>query len=169
METMPYGEITLATLARTAEVNHNTVYYHFSSLDEVALTCADENLIEEIPSLIVGGMLGVGELLGEHIEVQELRDRIHRLCLLASPDSPPWLVEHVKEAVLRLWLRSAGYEEWGDLDETKQVKLTFIFSGLMGLLGRYGSAGSLDVLSAFTKSDIGKSALQEMHALRNIH
>lgn len=165
LEEMPYEEITLAALTRAAGVNHNTIYYHFDGLEDVAITCANENLAEDLPELMLGGMVAPEDLFRVRKDAYGLFPRIHRLCLLVSPDSPAWLVNHVQEAVMLLWLRSAGYNDWDELDVCRQVNLRFIFSGLLGLLGEYGSKGRLDVIPAFITSDIGRSILLEMQAL----
>lgn len=53
LEEMPYRSITVRALSERARVNHNTFYYHFDSIDDLALSLIDQNIPHEAISLFV--------------------------------------------------------------------------------------------------------------------
>ena len=48
----PYNQITVKSLCSTAKVNHNTIYYYFSSWEDMVVSFFLDNLDEEIPQTI---------------------------------------------------------------------------------------------------------------------
>lgn len=165
MEQMPYDEITLAAITKAADVNHNTLYYHYDGIDDLAMQLVEEDLVPELPLRIMGGAFGTDDAVHAMLEDENLRLRFHRICLMASPNSPSWLVRHVRESVMNVWLASAGISSWDSLNEDEQMRLSFIMNGVTGLLGEYGSNGDIGVFKSFVGSDIGKAMMQELRKL----
>lgn len=58
LDEMPYSDITLMALIRRAGVNHNTFYYHFKNMASLAEAALENNLVEELPNLIISGSFG---------------------------------------------------------------------------------------------------------------
>lgn len=165
LEKMPYDEITLAAITRKAKVNHNTLYYHFDGIDDLAMQLAEDNLVAELPLRVMDGSFGAKEAQIAMMGDPDLRRRFHRICLMVSPNSPSWLVRHVRESVMGLWLQSAGISSMDDLAKDEQMRLSFIMNGVLGLLGEYGSNGDLAAFSNFVKSEMGTAMIREIRTL----
>lgn len=96
-----YNKITVTDIVRTADVNRNSFYYHFSGLPELA----DSAILHAVENTPMPGMPGrdfdpdtewrkhVTALLRD----PEQRQRLDRLALLAGPHSSPELVSSLKE------------------------------------------------------------------------
>ncbi len=165
LERMPYDEITLAAITREAKVNHNTLYYHFSGIDDLAIRLAEDNLVAELPLRVMNGAFGAKEAELAMKDNSDLRMRFQRICLLVSPNSPSWLVRHVRESVMELWLRSAGISSMDDLAKDEQMRLSFVINGILGMIGEYGREGDLGAFVTFVKSAIGKAMMKEIQSL----
>lgn len=84
---------------------------------------------------------------------------------MVSPNSPSWLVRHVRDSVMGLWLQSAGISSMDDLTKNEQMRLSFIMNGILGLLGEYGSNGDLSAFSNFVKGEMGTAMMKEIRML----
>lgn len=164
-EKMPYDEITLAAITHEAKVNHNTLYYHFAGIDDLALRLVEDNLVAELPLRVMNGSFGANEAELAIKDDSDLRRRFKRICLMASPNSPSWLVRHVRESVMGLWLESAGISSMEELSMDEQMRLSFIMNGVLGLLGEHGSKGDPGAFSNFIKSELGRAMMKEIRTL----
>lgn len=165
LEEMPYDEITLAAITRKANVNHNTLYYHFAGIDDLVMQLVEDNLVAELPLRVMNGSFGAKEAEVAMKGDPDLRRRFHRICLMVSPNSPSWLVRHVRDSVMGLWLQSAGISSMDDLTKDEQMRLSFIMNGILGLLGEYGSNGDLSAFSNFVKGEMGTAMMKEIRML----
>jgi len=159
---VPYKELTMTALSRRAKVNHNTFYYYFDSLDDMAGEMIERNLVPELPAQIFASAQATAEatrLLGDSY----LQVRFRRICLLVGPHSATWIVDKLEKAVIALWLQAFGIDR-SDLTRDDELRILFIFGGVLRVLGQYGPTepASLEVL---TTGSLGAAALATLREI----
>jgi len=133
---MPYREMTMGALARRAGVNHNTFYYYFDNLDDMAARLLDDNLVPELPARLLT-QFPAGVDIGEITADADLMVHFRRLCLVVGPHGAAWMADRVKQAVMAIWLTTLGLDP-ADLDPADAITLTWMIGGLIAVLGQYG-------------------------------
>lgn len=135
-----YNKITVTDIVRTADVNRNSFYYHFSGLPELA----DSAILHAVEDTPMPGMPGrdfnpdtewrkrVTALLRD----PEQRQRLDRLALLAGPHSSPELVSSLKEFG-RLTMISVLGLDADNLDLKTDLMLDFTVGGMLAVLQRW--------------------------------
>ena len=135
-----YNKITVTDIVRTADVNRNSFYYHFSGLPELA----DSAILHAVEDTPMPGVPGrdfnpdtewrkqVAALLRD----PEQRQRLDRLALLAGPHSSPELVSSLKEFG-RLTMISVLGLDADSLDLKTDLMLDFTVGGMLAVLQRW--------------------------------
>lgn len=83
-----YSHITVKRLTTLAQVNPNMFYYHYDSMDALALDALNEEKLYEIPSIIRSKILSEDQIsLSEALEYIVLGDRWKRIRLFVTSDS----------------------------------------------------------------------------------
>lgn len=135
-----YNKITVTDIVRTADVNRNSFYYHFSGLPELA----DSAILHAVENTPMPGMPGrdfdpdtewrkhVTALLRD----PEQRQRLDRLALLAGPHSSSELVSSLKEFG-RLTMISVLGLDADNLDLKTDLMLDFTVGGMLAVLQRW--------------------------------
>lgn len=135
-----YNKITVTDIVRTADVNRNSFYYHFSGLPELA----DSAILHAVENTPMPGVPGrdfdpdtewrkhVTALLRD----PERRQRLDRLALLAGPHSSSELVSSLKEFG-RLTMISVLGLDADNLDLKTDLMLDFTVGGMLAVLQRW--------------------------------
>lgn len=135
-----YNKITVTDIVRTADVNRNSFYYHFSGLPELA-DSAILHAVEDTPMPGVPGRdFNPDTEWRKHVTAL-LRDpgqrqRLDRLALLAGPHSSPELVSSLKEFG-RLTMISVLGLDADNLDLKTDLMLDFTVGGMLAVLQRW--------------------------------
>jgi len=160
----PYKDMTIGSLSRRAGVNHNTFYYYFDNLDDMAVRLLEANLIPEFPERVLAafgaGALDFADATGD----ARIRLRFQRLCLLAGPNSATWLTERLSQAIRGLWLASLGLDP-ADLTRAEAAALTFMLGGMLAVLGEFGQDGDPAVLGLIVDSPLGRGLMTTMQTM----
>ena len=132
-----YNKITVTDIVRTADVNRNSFYYHFSGLPELA-DSAILHAVEDTPMPGVPGRdFNPDTEWRKHVTAllrdPEQRQRLDRLALLAGPHSSPELVSSLKEFG-RLTMISVLGLDADNLDLKTDLMLDFTVGGTLGVL-----------------------------------
>lgn len=138
LEEKPFDQMTLAELSRKAHVNHNTFYYHYENLNDAAVKMLRENLIDDFPHMMVASLEDLPRGVSTLIDDPGIRLRFKRMCLLAGPHSSAWLMLRLKEAIIDLWF-DAFEADKAKLTWEDEAMLTFVISGMLAVLGEFGS------------------------------
>ena len=158
----PYNQITVKSLCSTAKVNHNTIYYYFSSWEDMVVSFFLDNLDEEIPQTIfdavVTGNINPDLLIND----QSLILRWQRVRLFAGSESE-FLKAIFLDSVRRAWLHKLGLKE-ADLHTEEKMDLDFILNGISSLLGnKEYSAPSY--FTGFFRRNLGKGVRETLYQL----
>lgn len=135
-----YNKITVTDIVRTADVNRNSFYYHFSGLPELA-DSAILHAVEDTPMPGVPGRdFNPDTEWRKHVTAllrdPERRQRLDRLALLAGPHSSPELVSSLKEFG-RLTMISVLGLDADSLDLKTDLMLDFTVGGMLAVLQRW--------------------------------
>lgn len=135
-----YNKITVTDIVRTADVNRNSFYYHFSGLPELA-DSAILHAVEDTPMPGVPGRdFNPDTEWRKHVTAllrdPEQRQRLDRLALLAGPHSSPELVSSLKEFG-RLTMISVLGLDADNLDLKTDLMLDFTVGGMLAVLQRW--------------------------------
>ena len=135
-----YNKITVTDIVRTADVNRNSFYYHFSGLPELAES-AILHAVENTPMPGVPGRdFDPDTEWRKHVTAllrdPEQRQRLDRLALLAGPHSSSELVSSLKEFG-RLTMISVLGLDADNLDLKTDLMLDFTVGGMLAVLQRW--------------------------------
>lgn len=135
-----YNKITVTDIVRTADVNRNSFYYHFSGLPELA-DSAILHAVEDTPMPGVPGRdFNPDTEWRKHVTAllrdPEQRQRLDRLALLAGPHSSSELVSSLKEFG-RLTMISVLGLDADNLDLKTDLMLDFTVGGMLSVLQRW--------------------------------
>lgn len=157
---MPYHDMTSKELCVRAGVSHNTFYYHFQDLDDVARKALARVEIEKGPLTVLEMLRQARPAEDAIAALPGFRERYRKLHLIAGSGSA-LLVGLLQRTAMDAWLNAAGIEE-SDLTPEDRVDLAFVFSGVIGLMG---SAEDPIVLAGFPEREVGRGALAKLQSL----
>ena len=160
LEEGPYSSITIASLAKRANVNHNTIYYYYDNIDDMALKLFDKNIILDLPAVML--TYHTDELHAFYSN-PDTKLRAKRNRLFARGDSP-FLLNHLKQTIIRLWLQNADIKE-ENLSIENRIELEFIFSGFIAILGSSLIEDDLSQIPAMLNRPLFQSILATLDRL----
>lgn len=131
LEEMPYGRISVRAISEQARVNHNTFYYHFDGIDDLAMQVIDENIPGESISMVVAALEGAGidvRQLRKSLEVEERWKRFR--LMLRNGDAGLRLA--IRDKLLVTFVQAFGLEA-KDVGLDDRAKITFVFGGISAL------------------------------------
>lgn len=159
-----YSEMTVSALAKRANVNHNSLYYYFSNLDEIAQRLFIENMNDgEVAQCLFEFMLNsssVEDLLSRPNIIM----RLSRAKLYARGDSA-YLMNLFQQSIMSVWLNGNNLSS-DKLTIEDRHELKFIFGGLTTLLGSYEYSDIPKMFSALTNSEIGTAVKNTLKRIR---
>lgn len=154
------SEITISLLSRRAGVNHNTFYYHFSNIEDMARTLFMENLDPRLllsitpvePHLENEEDIGYRRLsLGEAPE--DLIQHFRRTLAFAR-DRSPFAQRLLREQMLEAWLSVSGRVR-ESLSQQEILNLQFLLGGICALASRPSSENVRSELEEFVSGPLG--------------
>ena len=135
-----YNKITVTDIVRTADVNRNSFYYHFTGLPELAdsaiLHAVENTPLPSAPNANFNPDNEWRKHVTALLRESEQRQRLDRLALLAGPHSSPELVSSLKEFG-RLTMISVLGLDADNLDLKTDLMLDFTVGGMLAVLQRW--------------------------------
>ena len=153
----PYMDITVSNLSRRAGVNHNTLYYYYENIDEMAKLFFDSNLDPQIPMRILSDAARAEDPDLNVRLSDDLIMRWKRACLFAKSDSAA-LQSYFKESIIACWLDAAGINE-ESLSTEDALCIDYIFGGITAIVSADRSVSDPDLFARL---------LRRNHALENL-
>lgn len=129
----PFNKITISALSKTAQVNHNLIYYYFDNVEDMAKQLFERTVSGDIPQHILSMLLNENASHENIIHSPELMMRIRRARLFMRSDSS-YLNSIVKEKLQSEWLTAVGVER-SQLTDSERADIEFIFSGIVSVVG----------------------------------
>lgn len=159
-----YGQITVKRLCAAAQVNPNTFYYHFESMDDLALDALNDEKLYEIPTFISDKVLMQNpNALSEALEYIAIDERWQRIRLFVSSDSTI-LRQHFYDTMEQFWLSLIGVQK-EELAETDYLDFSFILHGAMAIIDRQTEQYSLAFIKSLPQRALGQGIIQTLENL----
>ena len=159
----PYDSITVKGLASKAQVNHNTIYRYFNSVEHVAKSAVSEVYSIEAAMQILA-LFAHPELINvERIAEQGLDERFRKV-ILAMRSGSPMLIAAIQESIKDCWMQITR-TTWDELPDETKLELSFILGGITSTLRTFNSIDDIITAKALATSRIGIAARQTLAAL----
>lgn len=159
----PFSQITVSAISAKAGVNHNTFYYHFSSIEDLAEKVFKENMLPELPTIMLPVLSGVATEAGGALNPDKLSFHFRRARLYAASDSS-LLTGILRDSITRLWLDAAGIDE-SQLLQPERDQLAFIFGGVVSMIANMGEDADVGRMEELVESPLGKGILTSLSAI----
>ena len=132
LEENPYSLITVKLITQRAGVNHNTFYYHFQNIEDMALRFFEDN----IPTRLIGIMAEVS--MGKPVDVQAIAnepgiDLHYQRVRLALRSGSPDLAKQGRQRLIGHWLQQTGLAE-SDLSRADRARISYIWGGVTAVI-----------------------------------
>ena len=165
---MPFSQITVSAISVKAGVNHNTFYYHFSSIEDLAEKVFRENMLPELPAIMLPVLSedspDADSSLADGVpDPTELSFHFRRARLYAASDSA-LLTGILRDSITRLWLDAAGIEE-SQLLQPERDQLAFIFGGIVSMIAEMGDDADVGRMAELVGSPLGRGILDALSAI----
>lgn len=156
-----YSKISIKMLAAEANVNHNSIYYHYKNIDEVAKSAFDNVIIQDLKPIMAGG---IKELWPVFLTTQsDYQSRFKRIRLFASSGSD-YLQSLLKNGLIDVWLSQTG-KRLEDLSHKDRLELDCIFSGIVAMLGKDDEELSKEVWNDLLNGELLQTIFREMQRI----
>lgn len=132
LEERPYSSITVKLVTGYAGVNHNTFYYHFDNIDDMAMSLLYDNMPEELTRAIVSMVSGKGIDIAQASKIPDMAKRFHRVRLILRNGSPDF-VKKVRGQIAEAWIGMLGVTR-EDVKPPDWAKFNFIWGGVTSLM-----------------------------------
>ncbi len=159
-----YSHITVKKLSALAQVNPNTFYYHYMSMDDLALDALNDEKLYEIPSIIRTKILSDNQIsLSEALEYIVINERWKRIRLFILSDSTI-LQQHFYNTMEQFWLSLIGVHK-ESLSEADYLDFTFILHGAISIIKMQTEQYNLDFLKSLPDRALGQGIIQTLENL----
>ena len=159
-----YSHITVKKLSALAQVNPNTFYYHYNTMDDLALDALNDEKLYEIPSIIRTKILSDNQIsLGEALEYIVINERWKRIRLFIISDSTI-LQQHFYNTMEQFWLSLIGVPK-ENLSEADYLDFTFILHGAISIIKMQTEHYNLDFLKSLPDRALGQGIIQTLENL----
>ena len=164
LSTTSYSQITVKKLSAIAKVNPNTFYYHYRSMDDLALDALNDEKLYEIPLLISDAILIKNQFaLTKALEYITIGERWKRIRLFINSDSTV-LRQHFYDTMEQFWLSLIGVSK-EEMTETEYLDFSFILHGAMAIIERQKEQYNLDFIESLPERALGQGILQTLENL----
>lgn len=157
LEDMPCEKMTIREICRRAELNKNSFYYHYTSLDELEDEALNSIMLYELAATIIadpGNAAAALDMLSGHGNVA---DKLHRISLALCSNASS-LQTKIADHIAQTWAAALGVS-FDDLTDDDTLLLTFASGGIVNALRHVGAA---DYGKALTT--IGQTGMVELVA-----
>ena len=159
-----YSHITVKKLSSLAKVNPNTFYYHYNTMDDLALDALNDEKLYEIPSIIRTKILSDNQIsLGEALEYIVINERWKRIRLFIISDSTI-LQQHFYNTMEQFWLSLIGVPK-ENLSEADYLDFTFILHGAISIIKMQTEHYNLDFLKSLPNRALGQGIIRTLENL----
>ncbi|MGI6216617.1 MAG: TetR/AcrR family transcriptional regulator [Coriobacteriales bacterium] len=168
LASVPFSQITVSAISSKAGVNHNTFYYHFSSIEDLAEKVFLDNMLPQLPLIMLPVLSGDqsksgGLEEGDGPDPEVVSAHFRRARLYASSGSA-LLTGILRDSIMRLWLDTAGLED-SQLIPSERDQLAFIFGGIVSMIAEMGDEADVGRMAEMVGSPLGKGVLASLTAI----
>lgn len=127
-----YTQLSIRALSSHAQVNHNTFYRYFESIDDLAKKAFDKIIPEHAPDFVRKVALAEDFTPVVFFNHPLFRDyfRYARLFIMSSS---PYLNQVMQDAIKQMWLDYLSVQE-EELTEEERITIAFILGGVISAM-----------------------------------
>ena len=159
---MPYHEMTGKELRARAGVSHNTFYYHFENMDDMARQMFARFATPQVAATLFDFARAKTPFADAVLALPDFEERFAKMRVLARSGSPV-IGGLLRDAILAAWLGAFGLDE-GDLTEADRMDLAYAIGGFLAVLGS-SQPCSPQVLLGFPQRELGRGVAARMAEL----
>ena len=146
----PADQLTVRNLCRLAGVNHNTLYYHFESLEDMAQKMFERTLTPNLAQKMLPILFGRNFFEGLSAVLPDLPLRFSHMCLMARS---PLVAPRMRSFLVSAWLTGLGIRK-ESLSHTEELMFTFISNGVVGVLSAVDAKAGIQEVYALTETTL---------------
>lgn len=163
LEKEPYSKITVRQIAGLAGVNHNTFYYHFKNIEDMAMQLVNETVCLDAFKQLMNTNSSFGLAFAALKLPNDIKERhLKMYLLLRNGDSR--LTEQFKKKAVDLWLESVGRTK-ESLSEVEQFELNFIIGGIVNAVGKTEFELNPKMANKLYKTDVFQTSVKTLKQL----
>lgn len=156
-------DITVRLISQESGTNRNSFYYHYSDVNDLAAKAFSNNMNTRASQILTAVLLN--ELNGEYYVERPTFDPdilIHsRRIMLCARSESSYLKGLVGDMLKQIWFDAFSIKE-ELLSETERLEISFIFSGLVAVLGSKEVKDSPLKMYELAQSELGKTIIAEL-------
>lgn len=128
----PFEKLTVSSIAKAAGVNRNSFYYHYTDINDLALSAVNNLLLSDIPRLVASGIGPGSKELDIVLRGAVQQGNYRKMMTIIGPNSTAELRGILKHSISELWLRAFGLEP-KDLNAEEAATVSFTIAGALEL------------------------------------
>ena len=158
LEEMSYSEITVLRISQESGTNRNSFYYHYRDINDLAYKAFINNADNEVSKTLVSALMSAFRE-GHSAPVFDMSVLPHtkRIMLCAGSDSP-FLNQLVNDLLKTIWFDSMSIKE-ELLSEDEKIQVSFIFAGLVSVLGSQEIKHNPLYMSTLSQTELGAAII----------
>jgi AcrR family transcriptional regulator len=163
LEESGYSSITIGGLAERAQVNHNTIYYYYSNIDDLAESVLRKTMKPQMAIRLFTAGPEALMVIRAMLASSDIRRRLHIIQLYASAESS-FLQSVLKRALHEEILKHASADD-SSLSEAEKLTIEFLLSGFISLMGHPEARDNYAAIMEFQSTSFGAQCRE---AMRNV-
>lgn len=144
LEDEQFQAITVRSLTAKAKVNHNTFYYHFENIDDMAVRFFEDNiptrLIDVMVEVSMGKPIDV-QVIANEPDIEKYYQRVRAVVRCGSMD----FAKQGRERLIKHWMERAGLVE-DDLSRADRARVNYLWGGVTAVISSDDAATVADYL-----------------------
>ena len=154
----PACKINVSTICKRAKVNHNTFYYHYENIDDMADQLFAHNVSTEVTRAVLMVLVDRNQAIEYAATIHDIDMRLSHMCLMARSALTSG---RLRMHIIDMWLYLLGVEK-AQLTTEEQVSLDFISHGVIGLLSIYEQHQIFEIAPSFFNTPIADGVVGTM-------
>ncbi len=163
MEEMPFAQMTCKELYGRAGVSHNTFYYYFGNMEDVAEKMFERAAIKEMPMLVLGSLAAGESYLDTIADIPNIEERFHKIKVMAASDADT-LKRYEYETAVNIWFPLLGITT-ADLTPEDMVDINFALGGAIAVLASEYVTSPAEMF-AFAQRKVGQGVVGKLQELK---
>lgn len=165
LEKEPYSKISVREIAGRAGVNHNTFYYHFKNIDDMAIQLVKETVSIDIFQMLMTSKSTVEVALAAVKLPPDIRRRHYKMYLLLK-NGDARIADQLKREALSLWLQQTARTR-ESLKSDEEFALNFIFGGIITAVAETEFEMNATTAKRLMKVPVVQASIQTIKDLSN--
>jgi len=166
LETESYSDITVLRISQEAGTNRNSFYYHYRDIEDLAHKAFMNNAGEDVSKALLSVLMAALQKNTDDnvIDIDPaVLPHSERIMLCARSDST-FLNGMVRDLLQNIWFEYLSIDE-ALLSKTERLQTTFIFAGLVAVLGSSELRDSPLAMTAMSQTKIGRAVVNTLKSI----